>query len=463
MEVRLPRQTGTLRLSATVIRHSLRAKRLPVSIPGVKMLNPDVRLNAGLRPAGMTHQGTRWPRYPVVPLRVPLGGMTALGVLLLLVLLSGALLVGCSGGEPAAQKTPDENTTQVRSNRTTIGEFASGPDMKSRRERFTTVKMSDGRLLAVGGRAVGLQAQSGNYNETAEVFDPAETVWTFTSDMSEQRRSPALFELPDGRVMVAGGLSGQREPLASTEIWDPATGEWSMGPAMNRPHDLMGAVVLPDGRFLMIGGTSKNQDGHLIALNAETEAYDPQTGIWSDVAPMLDERANHTATVLADGRVLVTGGGKLDGPYLKSTEIYDPADDEWTQAAEMSRGRAFHTATLLEDGRVLVVGGKGKIRVAELYDPETDTWSSAGETTDPRSEHSATLLADGTVMVVGGTGYLATSEFFDPLDGSWTTGQSLETGRYKHGAIRLDDGRTLIMGGTSKDGMLATMEIYGGQ
>ncbi len=386
--------------------------------------------------------------------------MTALGAILVL---AGTLLVGCSGGEAPPKDGSDEDTTQARSSRATIVEFEGGPDMKSRRERFATVKMSDGRLLAAGGRAVGLQAQSGNYNETAEVFDPTDTVWTFTSEMSEQRRSPALFELPDGHVMVAGGLSGQREPLASTEIWDPDTGEWTLGPAMNRPHDLMGPVVLGDGRFLMIGGTSKNQDGHLIALTAETEAYDPQAGTWSDVAPMLDERANHTATVLADGRVLVTGGGKLDGPYLKSAEIYDPAADKWTLAAEMSRGRAFHTATLLKDGRVLVIGGKGKIRAAELYDPELDAWSAAGETTDPRSEHSATLLADGTVMVAGGTGYLATSEFFDPLEGTWTTGQSLGTGRYRHGAIRLNDGRTLIMGGTSKDGMLATMEIYGEQ
>ena len=386
--------------------------------------------------------------------------MTALGAVLVL---SGALLSGCSGGEPSPEDGTDEGATQARSNQASIGEFASGPDMKSRRERFATVKMSDGRLLAVGGRAVGLQAQSGNFNETAEVFDPAATEWTFTSDMSEQRRSPALFELPDGRAMVAGGLSGQREPLASTEFWDPATGEWSTGPAMNRPHELMGAVVLPDGRFLMIGGTTKNEDGHLITLSAETEAYDPQAETWSDVAPMLDERANHTATVLADGRVLVTGGGKADGPYIKSAEIYDPAGDEWTQAAEMSRGRAFHTATLLEDGRILVVGGKGKIRAAELYDPELDVWGSAGETSDPRSEHSATLLADGIVMVAGGTGYLTTSEFFDPTEGTWTTGQSLDTGRYRHGAIHLNDGRTLIMGGTSKDGMLATMEIYGGE
>ena len=341
------------------------------------------------------------------------------------------------------------------------GEFVKGPDMKSRRERFTTVQLSDGRLMSVGGRAIGLQAQSGNYNETAELFDPASTSWTFTGDMNEQRRSPGLLVLSDGRVMVVGGLSGQREPLASSEYWDEATGVWVFGPEMNRPHDLMATAVLPDGRFMMIGGTSKDENGLLISLTAETEAYDPETETWTELAPMAEKRANHTATTLLDGRVLVTGGGKTDGPYLKVTEIYDPATGAWTLGAPLTKGRAFHTATLLDDGRVLVVGGKGKIKIAEVYDPATDAWTPAGETGDPRSEHAAALLADGTVLVTGGTGYLVTSEFFDPTTNSWVPGEVLSTGRYRHSAYTLDDGRIIIMGGTSKDGMLATTEIYG--
>lgn len=383
------------------------------------------------------------------------------GVVAALLLVAVAALAAACGSDAASDTGgSDEPGAPSQSVGVEIGEFIDGPDMKSRRERFTTVHLSDGRLMAVGGRAIGLQAQSGNYNETAELFDPAKTEWVFTGDMNEQRRSPGLFALPDGKVMVVGGLSGQREPLESSEIWDPATGEWTFGPPMSRPHDLMGTAVLDDGRFMMIGGTSKDENGLLISLNAETEAYDPASGTWAELAPMLDKRASHTATVLGDGRVLVVGGGKTDGPYLKTTEIYDPATDAWAAAAPLARGRAFHTATLLDDGRVLVVGGKGKIRQAEVYDPETDAWALAGETTDARSEHAATLLSNGTVLVTGGTGYLVTSELFDPVAGTWTVGESLGTGRYKHGAVQLEDGRTLIMGGTSKDGMLATMEIY---
>ncbi len=389
-------------------------------------------------------------------------GPSGLGASILF--LVALLALGACGSDAGSdQVAADEHAYTTLANGLEPDEFTKGPDMKSRRERFTTVLLSDGRLLSVGGRAVGLQAQSGNYNETAELFDPTATAWAFTGDMNEQRRSPGLFALLDGRAMVAGGLSGQREPLASTEIWEPTTGMWTFGPEMARPHDLMGTAVLHDGRFIMIGGTSKNEDGLLISLNAETEAYDPATGAWSKLAPMLDLRASHTATVLSDGRVLVVGGGKTDGPYLKSTEIYDPATDVWILAAPLTKGRAFHTATLLNDGRVLVVGGKGKIKQAEVYDPESDTWTLAGETADARSEHAATLLSDGTVLVTGGTGYLSTSELFDPATNTWTAGEELGTGRYKHGAFRLDDGRTLIMGGTSKDGMLATTEIYGGQ
>ena len=375
-------------------------------------------------------------------------------------LISLLALVACTnGGAPAGESEPTSKDTSSAF-AASDWEFVAGTDMKSRRERFATVTMDDGRVFAVGGRAVGLQAQSGNFNETAEVLDPATTAWASISDMNEQRKSPALFALPDGRVMVAGGLSGQRLPLASTEIWNPGTDEWVFGPEMVRSHDLMASVVLGDGRFLMIGGTSQDEDDLLVALNADTEVFDPSTQTWSEVASMNEKRANHTATLLTDGRVLVAGGGKTDGPYLKATEIYDPASDSWTVASPMSRGRAFHTATLLPDGRVLVVGGKGKLKQAEVYDPSADTWSPAGETADPRSEHTATLLPNGTVLVTGGTGYLPTSEVYDPETGSWSAGPMMGTGRYRHAAVTLLDGRTLILGGTGKDGMLATVEIY---
>ncbi len=372
-----------------------------------------------------------------------------------------AVLAACGSESGSVQVDSDEPSDALASPRLASGSFEKGPDMKSRRERFTTITLSDGRLMSVGGRAIGLQAQSGNYNETAELFDPASTEWSFTGDMNEQRRSPGLLALPDGRVMVVGGLSGQREPLASSEFWDEATGVWTFGPEMNRPHDLMGTAILRDGRFMMIGGTSKDENGLLISLTAETEAYDPTTETWTELAPMAEKRANHTATTLPDGRVLVVGGGKTDGPYLKPTEIYDAETDSWTLSAPLTKGRAFHTATVLEDGRVLVVGGKGKIKIAEIYDPALDSWSLAGETVDPRSEHAATLLANGTVLITGGTGYLVTSEIFDPTTNTWLAGETLGTGRYRHNAFRLDDGRTVIMGGTSKDGMLATTEIYG--
>jgi hypothetical protein len=374
-----------------------------------------------------------------------------------------AILAACSSESGSVEVDTGEPGDAPAASGLASGIFEKGPDMKSRRERFTTIQLSDGRLMSVGGRAIGLQAQSGNYNETAELFDPASTTWTFTGDMNEQRRSPGLRALPDGRVMVVGGLSGQREPLASSEYWDEATGAWTFGPDMNRPHDLMATASLADGRFMMIGGTSKDENGLLISLTTETEAYDPATETWTELAPMAEKRASHTATTLIDGRVLVVGGGRTDGPYLKPTEIYDPATDAWIPAAPLTKGRAFHTATLLDDGRVLVVGGKGKIRLAEIYDPALDTWAPAGETIAPRSEHAATLLADGTVLVTGGTGYLATSEIFDPATSTWVSGEVMGTGRYRHGAFRLDDGRTVIMGGTSKDGMLATTEIYGAE
>ncbi|MAT08008.1 MAG: hypothetical protein CL707_02745 [Chloroflexi bacterium] len=372
-------------------------------------------------------------------------------------------LISCGSEEtPESQDISNESHAVAQTDTNTKSlSFEIGQELESKRDRFALLVLSNGNLIAAGGKEVGMQAQSGNFNRTVEIFDPIKNQWTFTGEMKEERMSPVLFELPDGNVMVIGGLSGARDPLISTEILDSNTGTFSMGPEMIRPHNEMGAVTLNDGRFMVIGGSSYDEDiGFQVALSKETEIFDPGSGTWTEAAPMSDKRANHSALVLNDGKVLVLGGGKTDGPYLKSIEIYDPNTDTWKFGADMTKGRVAHTATVLSDGKVLVVGGKGKLTLAEIYDPETDTWALAGETNTSRGDHAALLLADGSVLVTGGIGYLTDAELFDPNTLKWTVVGSLNTGRIRPAVTRLSDGRVLIIAGVGKDGMLASVEVY---
>ena len=366
---------------------------------------------------------------------------------------------------PAApEPVPGEGQGQEQAGQTVLFEpardFDRAPDLKSARERFAVTRLSDGRIMAVGGRARGLgNVEAGNFNETAELLDPATLQWTLTAPLEHKRRSPALVQTRDGRVLAAGGTGQQKVPIASAEMWDPDDGSWSAAADMGDARDSMGYVELRDGRVMVIGGSSIDERGVLIAAIAQSEIFDPGSDSWTPAAPMSEARVNHTATLLSDGRVLAAGGGKQDGPYSNTAEIYDPDSDSWTAAAPMSIARAFHTATLLVDGRVLVVGGRGRITLAEIYHPDTNTWSGAGETDLPRAEHAATLLSDGRVLVTGGVGHLAPSEVFDPSTDAWTTVGSLRIGRYRHGAARLTDGRIVVMGGTGADGILASAEV----
>ena len=373
------------------------------------------------------------------------------------------IVISCGAEETSESRTISNESDAVAQG--DVGKkslsFELGQAMESKRDRFALLVLSNGNLIAAGGKEVGMQAQSGNFNRTVEIFDPVKNQWTFTGEMKEERMSPVLFELPNGNVMVIGGLSGARDPLISTEILDSNTGTFSMGPDMIRSHNEMGAVTLNDGRFMVIGGSSYDEDvGFQVALSKETEIFDPELETWTEAAPMSEKRANHSALVLNDGKVLVIGGGKTDGPYLKSVEIYDPNTNTWKFGADMTKGRVAHTATVLSDGKVLVVGGKGKLTLAEIYDPETDTWTLAGETNKSRGDHAALLLGDGSVLVTGGIGYLTDTEIFDPNTLTWSIAGTLNTGRIRPAVTRLSDGRVLIMAGVGKDGMLASVEVY---
>jgi Galactose oxidase, central domain len=116
----------------------------------------------------------------------------------------------------------------------------------------------------------------------------------------------------------------------------------------------------------------------------------------------------------------VVGGGRGFGASVRDVGIYDPVRDSWTAAAKSIERHFGHTATLLADGRVLVAGGYSAddeaSAAAELYDPVTDAWTVAKPMLAARTNHSATLLRDGTVLVVGNTNGEDTeiAELYDP-------------------------------------------------
>jgi hypothetical protein len=118
---------------------------------------------------------------------------------------------------------------------------------------------------------------------------------------------------------------------------------------------------------------------------------------------MVEPRASHTATLLADETVLVSGGWDSGG-LLASAETFDPGSQGWTATPPMTEPRKDHGATVLRDGTVLVTGSRGLASV-ERYDPGGRSWTPDQSMGEARDSHTATLLSDGSMLVVGGTGH----------------------------------------------------------
>jgi hypothetical protein len=224
------------------------------------------------------------------------------------------------------------------------------------------------------------------------------------------------------------------------------------------------ATLLTDGRVVLTGGLRPGRIG--IGDNggqASAELYDPRTRAWTATADMLKPRVQHTATRLRDGSVLVVSGD--DSP--PAAELYDPRTGSWADTRPMHDQRRYrHTATLLPNGEVLVAGGccgdRGLgLASAELYDPQRGTWTSTGSMIEGRADHTATLLPDGKVLVAGGS-YLASAELYDPVSGTWAMTGKMTVGRSEHTATLLQDGRVLVVGGiiAGSPGATATAEVY---
>src|ERR1700693_3741387 len=131
-------------------------------------------------------------------------------------------------------------------------------------------------------------------------------------------------------------------------------------------------------------------------------------GLWWRAASLTTGREEHTATLLASGKVLIAGGTDGRGKVLASAELYDPVRNRWTSPGSMAAPRIGHTATLLPSGKVLVAGGlvmpfpAPSLASTDLDDPATNAWSIAAPMIESRTRQTATMLPDGRVLVVGG-------------------------------------------------------------
>ena len=326
---------------------------------------------------------------------------------------------------------------------TSSGETRSRTLHEPRSAHSATLLEPSGKVLISGGTTTTGLATRG------ELFDPSVDAFTLTGPMQTPRQGSTASALPNGEVLIAGGKDVAGKVLPFTEIYDPETNEFRAGPKMTMARVFHVAAELPAGRVLIQGGSIDGTfDASSLLLAAEV--YDPASGSFTTVTPATQPRFGARATALADGRVLITGGGN------PRAEVFDPTTDSFNAPDDMPL-LGFHTCTLLQAGDVLCVGRPNPTHTSALFDPITDTFSIGPESTLIRHLQSAARLDDGRALLMGGLVYstsyaVAEAETYDPVNRVFSPTGSMVRARLDHTATKLHDGRVLVVGGKNNVG-----------
>jgi hypothetical protein len=315
-------------------------------------------------------------------------------------------------------------------------------------------------ILAAAGAVVALALPAVAPGSAAAAEPSPAAGWRDAGAVITPRSDGAVATaLTDGRVLLEGGRDTNGRWITDAEVFDPSTGRWtatgSLRQARGAGHT---ATLLPDGRVLLVGGQCDNcwQTG---SATNRAEVYDPVRGTFTEVVPMSVARYRHTATLLADGRVLVAGG--YGGQGWASAEVFDPARGTWSSTGPMVAARDLHAAVRLRDGRVLLSGGECTPSCsevasasAEIYDPATNRFTATTPMRIPRMQHTLHLLPNGKVLNVGGwtpsTGGTEKTELYRVDKATWSSGPPTMLRRFGP-SILTRSGRVLIVAGDSAE------------
>lgn len=354
--------------------------------------------------------------------------------------------------------------------------------------------LGDGRLLLAGGMLRSTQGDAAV--DSIELYDPVtQTFAASAATMQEPRARHSATVLPDGRVLLLGGVNDQiGNALRTGDLYDPLTDSAVAIADMSIERSAHTATLLADGRVLVVGGADYDNTIDLFGTaggaHATSELYDPASDTWAPGPALPLPLFGHAATRLADGTVLVSGGvevttlfGFPQPQHTANCMRFDPTGEQWLAAGALPSARAFHAQLLpTGDTRPIAAGGNRFAFFVEYeflaecvqYDPTLDTWAVVGALGGPRSH--ASLVDTGTELVlVGGFDDLDNTIPIPvpnpeqtietaPLDGTvWTGVVEMLLPRQAAQAAVVDGGDRVVITGVGDDGATAvdtTAEVF---
>lgn len=333
--------------------------------------------------------------------------------------------------------------------------------------------------------------------------------WRELAPLNQARDQAVAVRLDDGRILVAGGMTNQYS-TNSAELYLPDENVWTLATPMNVPRRGASATKLQDGRVLVTGGA--NEDGGLwdpyppTIARSESEVFDPDSGSWVEVAPMLSARWLHRTLLLNDGRVLAVGGSGAI-----AAELYDPTTDSWEPVPFNADGGAPRFVALLKedddhvfvvarsatyeidvnsktwryvtsrdgaweegnpsfaiaDGRMFVFGGIENER-AEVYDPSKQTWDPTDYSyLEPRTDPAIINVDQNRVLVVGGIAsgpwanwVIASGEIFDARNNAFIQAGRMAHPRSEASMLVVNGSPVIIGGGNNDEGFTNSVEVF---
>lgn len=314
--------------------------------------------------------------------------------------------------------------------------------MHDSRAAHTATLLPNGQVLICGGFN-----DQGSLS-SAELYDPLAKKFIATDNMSIARAGHTAFLLPDGNVLISGGFNG--DYLASSEIFVVAEQKFVPAAYMTMPRSEHTATVLLNGNVLIAGGV-----GTEWTFLESAEVFDLSSGTYRPVGNMTIARESHTATLLKNGKVLITGGHKGRRQNIiifDSAEIFDPSTSSFSSTGRMKKIRHKHDAVLMADGRVLITGGAderdgdGAYKDSEIYDPAKGVFLTTAGMQFTRYKHKGTslLLNNNLVLIPGGSPQV---ELYNPETNSFKTIGTVGTNKLFSSSVFLQSGDALITGG----------------